>query len=73
MSMQVHFLTCAHHVDTKAAVVPHIGHLYSTVLADTIRRNFQLHGQDVIMCTGTDEHGLKVTQYQKANTETNNY
>ncbi|KAI7901075.1 tRNA synthetases class I (M)-domain-containing protein [Cokeromyces recurvatus] len=41
---------------------PHIGHLYSTVLADTIRRNYILHGKDVIMSTGTDEHGLKIQQ-----------
>lgn len=47
--------------------VPHIGHLYSTVLADTIRRNYILHGKDVLMSTGTDEHGLKVTK------EKNNY
>ncbi|KAI9471803.1 MAG: tRNA synthetases class I (M)-domain-containing protein [Benjaminiella poitrasii] len=42
--------------------VPHIGHLYSTVLADIIRRNYILHGKEVIMSTGTDEHGLKIQQ-----------
>ena len=41
-------------------LVPHIGHLYSTVLADTIRRHYALHGKQVLMSTGTDEHGLKV-------------
>lgn len=45
--------------------MPHIGHLYSTVLADTIRRNYILHGKDVLMSTGTDEHGLKVTKEKK--------
>ncbi|KAI8981719.1 tRNA synthetases class I (M)-domain-containing protein [Mycotypha africana] len=47
--------------------VPHIGHLYSTVLADTIRRNYALHGKEVIMSTGTDEHGLKIQQAAKKN------
>lgn len=40
--------------------VPHIGHLYSTVLADTLRRYYILHGKEAILSTGTDEHGLKV-------------
>jgi methionyl-tRNA synthetase len=43
--------------------VPHIGHLYSTVLADTIRRYYALHGKEVLMSTGTDEHGLKVDHF----------
>ncbi|KAL9550225.1 hypothetical protein PS6_005664 [Mucor atramentarius] len=47
--------------------VPHIGHLYSTVLADTIRRNYILHGKDVLMSTGTDEHGLKIQQAAEKN------
>ncbi|KAG2199540.1 hypothetical protein INT46_001240 [Mucor plumbeus] len=47
--------------------VPHIGHLYSTVLADTIRRNYVLHGKEVIMSTGTDEHGLKIQQAAEKN------
>lgn len=42
--------------------VPHIGHLYSTVLADTLRRYYVLHGKEVLMSTGTDEHGLKIQQ-----------
>lgn len=46
-------------------LVPHIGHLYSTVLADTIRRNYLLHGKEVLMSTGTDEHGLKVRFEEK--------
>ncbi|CEP11890.1 hypothetical protein [Parasitella parasitica] len=47
--------------------VPHIGHLYSTVLADTIRRNYALHGKQVLMSTGTDEHGLKIQQAAEKN------
>ncbi|KAI9279190.1 tRNA synthetases class I (M)-domain-containing protein [Sporodiniella umbellata] len=47
--------------------VPHIGHLYSTVLADTIRRHYILRGKEAIMCTGTDEHGLKIQQAAEKN------
>ncbi|KAF7731198.1 Methionine--tRNA ligase, mitochondrial [Apophysomyces ossiformis] len=51
-------------------VVPHIGHLYSTVLADTLRRYYQLKGAEAYLCTGTDEHGLKIQQAAaKNNTE----
>jgi len=39
---------------------PHIGHAYTTVLADTIARYHRLFGEDVHLLTGTDEHGQKV-------------
>ncbi|KAI7878345.1 hypothetical protein K492DRAFT_238624 [Lichtheimia hyalospora FSU 10163] len=42
--------------------VPHIGHLYSSVLADTLTRYYALKGADAYLCTGTDEHGLKIQQ-----------
>ncbi|KAI9595366.1 methionyl-tRNA synthetase [Syncephalis fuscata] len=41
---------------------PHIGHLYSLVMADTTRRYRQLHGNSTLLATGTDEHGLKIQQ-----------
>ena len=40
--------------------VPHIGHAYSTVIADAVARWHRLLGDDVWFLTGTDEHGLKV-------------
>ena len=40
--------------------VPHIGHVYSAVLADAAARWARLRGQTVVFSTGTDEHGLKV-------------
>ena len=42
---------------------PHIGHLYTATLADTACRwqKFKT-GADVKLVTGTDEHGLKVSQ-----------
>lgn len=40
--------------------VPHIGHGYSTIIADTIARYKRFKGYDVLFLTGTDEHGQKV-------------
>lgn len=47
---------------------PHLGSLYSTLLADVFARYHTLAGQDVFFLTGTDEHGQKVAQAaQKVN------
>ena len=40
--------------------LPHIGHTYTTVVADTLRRYKKMRGYDVVMTTGTDEHGVNV-------------
>ena len=40
--------------------VPHIGHAYTTIVADVLARWRRLWGDDVLFLTGTDEHGLKV-------------
>jgi methionyl-tRNA synthetase len=40
--------------------MPHIGHTYSTIVADTIRRYKRMRGFDVCMTTGADEHGVNV-------------
>ena len=40
--------------------LPHIGHTYTTVVADTIRRYRRMRGYEVVMTTGTDEHGVNV-------------
>ncbi len=42
--------------------VPHIGHAYTTVLADVLSRYHKLLGDEVFFLTGTDEHGQKVQQ-----------
>ena len=39
---------------------PHIGHTYTTVLADVIARYHRMRGEEVRFLTGTDEHGQKV-------------
>jgi methionyl-tRNA synthetase len=41
---------------------PHIGHAYTTVIADALARWHRLVGDDTFFLTGTDEHGLKVAQ-----------
>ena len=43
---------------TNAA--PHIGHAYTTIVADTIRRLKRMEGFEVVLATGTDEHGVNV-------------
>ncbi len=45
---------------------PHLGHAYTTVLADTVARAARLEGRKVIFSTGTDEHGLKTVQNARA-------
>ena len=38
----------------------HIGHCYTTVICDALKRFHQMLGEDVFFLTGTDEHGQKV-------------
>ena len=40
--------------------LPHIGHIYTTVIADTLARYHRLRGEKVRFLTGTDEHGQKI-------------
>ena len=47
--------------------VPHVGHAYTTVIADALARWHRLLGDDVFFLTGTDEHGLKVQRAAEAN------
>ena len=41
---------------------PHIGHAYTTILADVLTRFHRKTGEDVFFLTGLDEHGQKVQQ-----------
>lgn len=41
---------------------PHLGSLYSTLIADVLARYQRLCGRDTYFLTGTDEHGQKVAQ-----------
>ena len=45
--------------------MPHIGHTYSTIVADVIRRYKRMRGFDVVMTTGVDEHGVNVERSAK--------
>ena len=42
--------------------VPHIGHTYTTVVADTIARYHRLAGDETFFLTGSDEHGEKIAE-----------
>ena len=46
---------------------PHIGHAYTTVIADALARWHRLVGDDTFFLTGTDEHGLKIQRAAEAN------
>ena len=41
---------------------PHLGHAYTTIVADAVSRWHRLLGEEVHLLTGTDEHGLKIQQ-----------
>ena len=44
---------------------PHLGHAYTTIVADCIARWHRQHGDAVFLLTGTDEHGEKVARAAK--------
>ncbi|GAA5920182.1 hypothetical protein JCM1841_006632 [Sporobolomyces salmonicolor] len=75
------FLSSAAHLPAKDYYVttpifyvnadPHIGHLHSTLLADIYARYARLRTptdspRTAILCTGTDEHGLKIQRVAEA-------
>jgi len=45
---------------------PHIGHTYTTLAADTIKRLKRMQGYEPVLTTGTDEHGQKVERSAQA-------
>lgn len=40
--------------------LPHLGHLYTTIVADVVHRYKKQRGYDVYFLTGTDEHGINI-------------
>lgn len=52
-------------IRTDKATAPHIGHLYTLILTDILKRWQVLLGKQALLCTGTDEHGMKVGLEQK--------
>ncbi|MDO8784781.1 MAG: class I tRNA ligase family protein, partial [Syntrophales bacterium] len=49
---------------------PHIGHAYTTILADVLARYHRLSGHRTFFLTGTDEHGDKIAQAARKANET---
>ena len=49
---------------------PHIGHGYTTILADVLSRYNKMFGKNVLFLTGTDEHGQKVQEAASKNNTT---
>lgn len=50
--------------------VAHIGHAYTTIIADMLARYSRLIGHNTYLLTGTDEHGQKIAQSAEARNKT---
>src|SRR3954452_23793445 len=49
---------------------PHIGHAYTTIAAEAIARVRRMQGDEVVLTSGTDEHGTKVERAARAQGKT---
>ena len=58
MTEQFYITTPIYYVNAR----PHLGHAYTTIAVDAMKRFHQLAGYDSYMLTGTDEHGDKIVQ-----------
>ncbi|HVE56979.1 MAG TPA: methionine--tRNA ligase [Pyrinomonadaceae bacterium] len=47
--------------------LPHLGHLYTTIVADAIIRHKKQRGFDTFFLTGTDEHGINIQRAAETN------
>jgi methionyl-tRNA synthetase len=63
---KIYFTTPIYYVNAE----PHIGHAYTTIVADVLTRFYRLAGYQTFFLTGTDEHGDKVAQAARAAGET---
>src|SRR4029453_15261409 len=45
---------------------PHVGHAYTTIMADVLARHHRQRGDDVFLLTGTDEHGINIVRAAEA-------
>jgi methionyl-tRNA synthetase len=50
--------------------LPHLGHLYTTIVADVIQRYKKQRGYDTFFLTGTDEHGINIQRAAEKNGRT---
>ena len=64
MSDKFYITTPIYYVNDK----PHIGHAYTTIVADVLARHYRqkLGDKSVYFLTGTDEHGAKIAEAAKA-------
>ncbi|MEA2101343.1 MAG: methionine--tRNA ligase [Thermodesulfobacteriota bacterium] len=58
MSESFYVTTPIYYVNAR----PHLGHVYTTVIADVLARFNRLMGKKVFFLTGTDEHGDKIAE-----------
>ena len=63
MNKKYYITTPIYYVNDK----PHLGHAYTSLVADTVSRYKKLLNNDVFFITGTDEHGQKVEEAAKKN------
>jgi methionyl-tRNA synthetase len=49
---------------------PHIGHAYTTIIADVMARYHRLAGNRTFFSTGIDEHGDKIAEAAQKNNVT---
>ena len=50
--------------------LPHLGHLYTTIVTDVIQRYKKQRGFDARFLTGTDEHGINIQRAAERNNRT---
>jgi methionyl-tRNA synthetase len=53
-----------------ANTLPHLGHLYAMIVADTITRHKRQQGIETFFLTGTDEHGINIERAAQRNGRT---
>jgi methionyl-tRNA synthetase len=58
----IYITTPIYYVNDK----PHVGHAYTTIVADYLARAYRLLGREAYFLTGTDEHGAKVAEAARA-------
>lgn len=58
MSQKYYLTTPIYYVNAA----PHVGHAFTTIAADVIRRWKRACGYEAILTTGTDEHGQKIAR-----------
>ncbi|HEY1405202.1 MAG TPA: class I tRNA ligase family protein, partial [Spirochaetota bacterium] len=58
MSKRFYVTTPIYYVNAE----PHIGHAYTTIVADFLKRFHSMRGEESYFLTGTDEHGDKIAK-----------